>query len=80
LIARIAVANLRFPPTPEESVSSACEAIRQAAVEKADLICFPESSGIEVQAHFALIDRAREIGLRVGRSFLLWQQVRVVTA
>jgi predicted amidohydrolase len=41
-IVRIAVANLRFPPTPEESVSSACDAIRRAAVEKADLICFPE--------------------------------------
>jgi predicted amidohydrolase len=41
-IVRIAVANLRFPPTPKESVSSACEAIQQAAVERADLICFPE--------------------------------------
>jgi predicted amidohydrolase len=41
-IVRIAVANLRFPPTPEKSVSSACEAIRQAAAEKVDLICFPE--------------------------------------
>jgi predicted amidohydrolase len=41
-IVRIAVANLRFPPTPEESVASACKAIRQAALERADLICFPE--------------------------------------
>jgi predicted amidohydrolase len=41
-IVRIAVANLRFPPTPEETVASACEAIRQAALERADLICFPE--------------------------------------
>ncbi len=39
---RVAVANLRFPPTPEESVTLASNAIRQAAVERADLICFPE--------------------------------------
>ena len=39
---RIAVANIRFPPTPAESVSLASEAIRRAALERADLICFPE--------------------------------------
>jgi predicted amidohydrolase len=41
-IVRIAVANIRFPPTPEESVALASKAIEQAAVERADLICFPE--------------------------------------
>src|ERR1035441_3617442 len=41
-IVRIAVANIRFPPTPEESVALASQAIRQAALERADLICFPE--------------------------------------
>jgi predicted amidohydrolase len=41
-IVRIAAANIRFPPTPEESVPLALNAIRQAAVEGADLICFPE--------------------------------------
>ena len=41
-IIRIAVANIRFPPTPDESVALASNAIRQAAVERADLICFPE--------------------------------------
>jgi predicted amidohydrolase len=41
-IVRIAVANIRFPPTPEESVALASNAIRQAALERADLICFPE--------------------------------------
>jgi predicted amidohydrolase len=41
-IVRIAVANIRFPPTPEESVALASHAIRQAALERADLICFPE--------------------------------------
>jgi predicted amidohydrolase len=41
-IVRIAVANIRFPPTPEESVALASNAIRQAAAESADLICFPE--------------------------------------
>lgn len=39
---RIAVANIRFPPTPEESVTLASKAIRQAAHERADVICFPE--------------------------------------
>jgi predicted amidohydrolase len=36
------VANIRFPPTPEESVALASEAIREAARKRADLICFPE--------------------------------------
>jgi predicted amidohydrolase len=40
---RIAAANLRFPPTPEESVILASQAIRQAGIERADIICFPEA-------------------------------------
>ncbi len=39
---RIALANLRFPATPEESVTLAEQAIAQAAIERARLICFPE--------------------------------------
>jgi predicted amidohydrolase len=39
---RIALANLRFPATPEESVKAAVEAIAQAGVEHAGIICFPE--------------------------------------
>jgi predicted amidohydrolase len=39
---RIALANLRFPPTPEESVTLAEQAIAQASVERAGIICFPE--------------------------------------
>src|SRR5437762_2836957 len=39
---RIALANIRFPATPEESVSLAEQAIAQASVEHAGLICFPE--------------------------------------
>ncbi len=39
---RIALANIRFPSTPEESVALAEEAIGDAASERADLICFPE--------------------------------------
>jgi len=42
-IVRIAAANIRFPSTPQESVALASEAIRQAALERADLICFPEA-------------------------------------
>ena len=39
---RIALANLQFPATPEESVTLAEQAIAQAAVERAGLICFAE--------------------------------------
>ncbi len=39
---RIALANLPFPATPEESVTSAERAIAQACIERAGLICFPE--------------------------------------
>jgi predicted amidohydrolase len=39
---RIALANIRFPVTPEESVTLAEQAIAQASIEGAGLICFPE--------------------------------------
>ena len=39
---RIALGNLRFPATPEESVVLAEQAIAQASLERAGLICFPE--------------------------------------
>ena len=39
---RIALANIPFPATPEESVASAEQAIAQAAAERAEIICFPE--------------------------------------
>jgi predicted amidohydrolase len=39
---RIALANVPFPASPEESVSSATEAIVQASTQRADIICFPE--------------------------------------
>src|SRR5437660_5961485 len=39
---RIALANLRFPATPEESVALAEHAIAQASLERAEIICFPE--------------------------------------
>jgi len=39
---RIALANLRFPATPEESVTLAEQAIAQASTERAGIICFPE--------------------------------------
>ena len=39
---RIALANLRFPATPGESVTLAEQAIAQASVEQARIICFPE--------------------------------------
>jgi predicted amidohydrolase len=39
---RIALANLQFPASPEESVTLAQEAIARASTERADVICFPE--------------------------------------
>ena len=39
---RIALANLRFPTTPGESVDLAQRAIEDAAKQRADFICFPE--------------------------------------
>jgi predicted amidohydrolase len=39
---RIALANIRFPSTREESVTLVEEAIAKASIERADVICFPE--------------------------------------
>jgi predicted amidohydrolase len=39
---RIALANLPFPASPEDSVTSAEQAIARASAERALLICFPE--------------------------------------
>jgi predicted amidohydrolase len=39
---RIALANIPFPATPDESVALAEQAIAQASIERAGLVCFPE--------------------------------------
>jgi len=39
---RIALANIPFPASPEESVSLAIQAIAQASTKRAEIICFPE--------------------------------------
>lgn len=39
---RIALANIRFPKSPDDSVELTLQAINQAAVEGARVICFPE--------------------------------------
>lgn len=39
---RIALANIPFPATPEESVALAEQTIAQASDERAGLVCFPE--------------------------------------
>jgi predicted amidohydrolase len=41
-LVRIALANLRFPASPEDSVVLARQAIAQASAEQAEIICFPE--------------------------------------
>jgi predicted amidohydrolase len=40
---RIALANIPFPSTPDESVTLAEQAIADAGRERADIICFPET-------------------------------------
>jgi predicted amidohydrolase len=39
---RIALANIRHPATSDESVTLAVDAIAQAGIERAAIICFPE--------------------------------------
>jgi predicted amidohydrolase len=39
---RIALANIRYPATPEESVTLAEQAIAQASARGAGIVCFPE--------------------------------------
>jgi predicted amidohydrolase len=39
---RIALANIRFPSSPEESVTLAEQAIARASLEGAGILCFPE--------------------------------------
>ena len=39
---RIALANLRYPHTPDDSVARVERAVAQAGAERADLVCFPE--------------------------------------
>ena len=41
-IVRLALANLPYPASRDESVRLTCDAIAQAASEHADIICFPE--------------------------------------
>ena len=41
-IVRIALANIRFPESPAESVALVRQAIAQAAAEGAEVVCFPE--------------------------------------
>jgi predicted amidohydrolase len=40
---RIALANIRYPESPDASVAAVTEAISRARIERADLICFPEA-------------------------------------
>lgn len=42
-LVRIALANLPFPATPDESLSRVLDAVRLAGSQQADAVCFPES-------------------------------------
>jgi hypothetical protein len=39
---RIALANIKFPATPDESIALAQQAIDQASLQRARIVCFPE--------------------------------------
>lgn len=39
---RIALANIEFPASPEDSVASAERAVAAASANRADIVCFPE--------------------------------------
>jgi predicted amidohydrolase len=39
---RVALANIRFPATPDESIALAIQAIERAGAARADIVCFPE--------------------------------------
>src|SRR5688572_20658567 len=39
---RIALANIRFPETPEQSIQLARQAVKQASEAGAAIVCFPE--------------------------------------
>ena len=41
-LVRIALANVRIPSSPEESISLACDAIAEAGQRGAAIVCFPE--------------------------------------
>ena len=57
---RIALANLPFPATPEESVASAERGIADAGAQRADIVCFPEAyvPGYRIGKNVAPPDRA----------------------
>ena len=72
---RIALANIRFPATPDESVALAEQAIVEASTQRADLICFPE----------CFIPGYRTVGKQIpppDPGFLerAWSAIRAVTA
>lgn len=42
MITRVALANIQFAASPDESVALAIQAIEHASLERADIVCFPE--------------------------------------
>jgi predicted amidohydrolase len=57
---RIALANLRYPATPDESITLAAEAVARASSSGARIICFPECfvpgyRGIDISAATGLM-------------------------
>jgi predicted amidohydrolase len=41
-VSRIALANIPYPSSPDDSVTRATQAVADASAERADIVCFPE--------------------------------------
>ena len=72
---RIALANIRFPATPEESVRFAEGAIAQASTEGAGLICFPECYVPGYRAEGKAVPAPNPVFLEQA-----WSAIRAATA
>lgn len=74
---RIALANLRFPATSEDSVGLAEHAIDEAAARGAQILCFPEAA--ENDCWFATVNYAgggsptRSAVVRPDGTLLTWE-------
>jgi hypothetical protein len=75
----IALANVRYPDTPEDSVARVERAIAQADAARADLVCFPECYDImEVLAYTK--QRWDHPGLRVPQDVRFSSGIRTTSA
>jgi len=75
---RIALANLRYAATPDESVALAQAAVEQASVEGALIVCFPECYVPGYRAIGRMVPPIDEAFLESagGQRSPAWRQIR----